>query len=130
MLHSNSIAAYWDHQCALQILRDPNSIRACSGAIGHEESTTNSGRSAGDHVAQSIHDRQPDPHRADRAYRGVTMGVIGVAIAQSILAGIGFEVFGVPAAALWAFICLGLIFGAVVLVIAYDLLVAWIEEIA
>ncbi len=142
---------------------------------------------------------------AENTVRGVTMGVIGVAIVQSILAGIGFAVIGVPAAALWAFICLvlavlqismavviipiaiyvfsnhellpsllfvawnipvlaldnvlkpilmgrgvdapmlvifigaiggfisfgflGLFFGAVVLVIAYDLLIAWLEEI-
>ncbi len=142
---------------------------------------------------------------AENTVRGVTMGVVGVAIVQSILAGIGFAVIGVPAAALWAFICLvlavlqisiavviipiaiyvfsshellpsllfvawnipvlaldnvlkpilmgrgvdapmlvifigaiggfisfgflGLFFGAVVLVIAYDLLIAWLEEI-
>ncbi|MDH3643131.1 MAG: AI-2E family transporter [Gammaproteobacteria bacterium] len=140
----------------------------------------------------------------ERTVRGVTMGVIGVAIVQSILAGIGFAVLGIPAAALWAFLCLvlavlqisivlvvlpiviyafysfellpallfvawnvpilaldnilkpilmgrgvdapmliifmgaiggflsfgflGLFFGAVVLVIAYDLLVVWLEE--
>ena len=34
------------------------------------------------------------------------MGVVGVAIIQSILAGIGFAMIGIPAAALWAFICL------------------------
>ena len=142
---------------------------------------------------------------AENTVRGVTMGVVGVALVQSILAGIGFAVIGVPAAALWAFICLvlavlqismavviipiaiyvfsshellpsllfvawnipvvaldnvlkpilmgrgvdapmlvifigaiggfisfgflGLFFGAVVLVIAYDLLIAWLEEI-
>ena len=42
----------------------------------------------------------------ENTVRGVTMGVIGVAIMQAILAGIGFAVIGVPAAALWAFICL------------------------
>jgi len=142
----------------------------------------------------------------ENTVRGVTMGVVGVAIFQSILAGIGFAVIGVPAAAIWASICLvlavvqismavviipiaiyvfsahellpsllfvawnipvialdnvlkpilmgrgvdapmlvifigaiggfisfgflGLFFGAVVLVIAYDLLIAWLEEIA
>lgn len=141
---------------------------------------------------------------AEHTVRGVTMGVIGVAIVQAILAGIGFAVLGIPAAALWAFLCLvlavlqlnivlvvlpvviyafytfdllpvllfvawnipilaldnilkpilmgrgvdapmlvifigaiggfigfgflGLFFGAVVLVIAYDLLVVWLEE--
>jgi len=38
--------------------------------------------------------------------RGVTMGVVGVAIVQAILVGIGFAVIGIPAAALWAAICL------------------------
>ena len=142
---------------------------------------------------------------AENTVRGVTMGIVGVAIVQSILAGIGFAVIGVPAAALWAFICLvlavlqismavviipiaiyvfsnhellpsllfvawnipvvaldnvlkpilmgrgvdapmlvifigaiggfisfgflGLFFGAVVLVIAYDLVIAWLDEI-
>ena len=42
----------------------------------------------------------------ENTVRGVTMGVIGVAIVQSILAGIGFGVIGIPAAALWAFACL------------------------
>lgn len=142
----------------------------------------------------------------ENTVRGVTMGVVGVAILQAILAGIGFAVVGVPAAALWAAICLvlaivqismavviipigiyvfsghellpsllfivwnipvlaldnvlkpilmgrgvdapmlvifvgaiggfisfgflGLFFGAVVLVIAYDLLIAWLDEIS
>jgi predicted PurR-regulated permease PerM len=142
---------------------------------------------------------------AENTVRGVTMGVIGVAIVQAILAGIGFVVIGIPAAALWASICLvlailqvsmavviipiaiyvfsghellpsllfvawnipvvaldnvlkpilmgrgvdapilvifvgaiggfisfgflGLFFGAVVLVIAYDLLIVWLDEI-
>lgn len=38
--------------------------------------------------------------------RGVTTGVIGVAVVQAILAGIGFAVVGIPAAAVWALICL------------------------
>lgn len=42
----------------------------------------------------------------ENTVRGVTMGVVGVAIVQSILAGIGFAVIGIPAAALWAFACL------------------------
>jgi predicted PurR-regulated permease PerM len=42
----------------------------------------------------------------ENTVRGVTMGVIGVAVAQAILAGIGFAVIGIPAAALWAFACL------------------------
>ncbi len=42
----------------------------------------------------------------ERTVRGVTMGVIGVAIVQAILAGIGFAFMGIPAAAFWAFLCL------------------------
>ncbi len=38
--------------------------------------------------------------------RGVTMGVVGVAMVQAILVGIGFSVIGIPAAAFWAAICL------------------------
>ena len=140
----------------------------------------------------------------ENTVRGVTMGVVGVAIVQAILAGVGFAVIGIPAAAFWAFACLvlavlqismalvvvpiaiyvffnyelipsllfaawnipvlaldnvlkpmlmgrgvdapmlvifigaiggfisfgflGLFFGAVVLVIAYDLLIAWLDE--
>jgi predicted PurR-regulated permease PerM len=36
----------------------------------------------------------------------VTQGILGIAIIQSILAGLGFVVMGVPAAGLWAFLCL------------------------
>jgi predicted PurR-regulated permease PerM len=42
----------------------------------------------------------------EQTVRGVTNGVVGVAIVQAILAGIGFAVIGIPAAALWAFLCL------------------------
>ena len=38
--------------------------------------------------------------------RGVARGVLGVAIIQSTLAGIGFAVVGIPGAGLWALICL------------------------
>jgi predicted PurR-regulated permease PerM len=38
--------------------------------------------------------------------RGVVKGIIGVSIIQSLLAGLGFAVAGVPAAGLWAFLCL------------------------
>jgi predicted PurR-regulated permease PerM len=36
----------------------------------------------------------------------VTQGILGISIIQSIVAGLGFMVMGVPAAGLWAFICL------------------------
>jgi predicted PurR-regulated permease PerM len=38
--------------------------------------------------------------------RGVVKGVIGVSIIQSLLAGLGFAVAGIPAAGMWAFLCL------------------------
>ncbi|MEH6822424.1 MAG: AI-2E family transporter [Motiliproteus sp.] len=36
----------------------------------------------------------------------VTQGVLGVAVIQSLIAGVGFVVMGVPAAGFWAFLCL------------------------
>jgi len=41
-----------------------------------------------------------------KTVRNVVRGILGVAIIQSLLAGIGFWVAGVPAAGLWAFLCL------------------------
>jgi predicted PurR-regulated permease PerM len=38
--------------------------------------------------------------------RNVVKGILGVAVIQTLLAGIGFAVAGVPAAGLWTFICL------------------------
>jgi predicted PurR-regulated permease PerM len=38
--------------------------------------------------------------------RNVVKGILGVAIIQALLAGVGFVVTGVPAAGLWAFLCL------------------------
>ncbi|MBK1719152.1 AI-2E family transporter [Thiocystis violacea] len=38
--------------------------------------------------------------------RSVTKGILGVALIQAILAGIGFMVMGIPAAGLWALLCL------------------------
>jgi len=38
--------------------------------------------------------------------RSVSRGILGVALLQSILAGLGFLFAGVPAAGLWAFLCL------------------------
>ena len=168
-------------------------------------------KSAATLASQLVRRVVPESHEryvalAENTVRGVTMGVVGVAIIQSILAGIGFAMIGIPAAALWAFICLflavlqisigvitipiaiyvfsghelipsllfiawnipvlaldnvlkpivmgrgvdapmlvifvgaiggfisfgflGLFFGAVVLVIAYDLIIAWLEEIS
>jgi predicted PurR-regulated permease PerM len=43
---------------------------------------------------------------AGKTIRNVSFGIVGVALIQSTLAGIGFLVAGVPAAGLWAMICL------------------------
>jgi predicted PurR-regulated permease PerM len=43
---------------------------------------------------------------AENTVRSVALGILGVAGIQSILAGLGFIVAGVPAAGLWALLCL------------------------
>jgi predicted PurR-regulated permease PerM len=43
---------------------------------------------------------------ADATVRSVTRGILGVAFIQSLLAGLGFLAVGVPAAGLWALLCL------------------------
>lgn len=43
---------------------------------------------------------------AEATVRSVTRGILGVALIQSLLAGLGFLVVGVPAAGLWALLCL------------------------
>ena len=43
---------------------------------------------------------------AEATVRSVANGILGVAVIQSILAGLGFMVAGVPAAGLWALLCL------------------------
>jgi predicted PurR-regulated permease PerM len=43
---------------------------------------------------------------AIQTIRGVVKGIIGVSIIQALLAGLGFAVAGIPAAGLWAFLCL------------------------
>lgn len=43
---------------------------------------------------------------AEATVRSVTKGILGVALIQAILAGIGFMVMGVPGAGLWALLCL------------------------
>jgi len=43
---------------------------------------------------------------AGKTIRSVAVGILGVAVIQSLLAGIGFLVTGVPAAGLWALVCL------------------------
>lgn len=43
---------------------------------------------------------------AEATVRSVTRGILGVALIQSLFAGIGFLAVGVPAAGLWALLCL------------------------
>lgn len=43
---------------------------------------------------------------AERTVRNVAKGVLGVAVIQSILAGIGFVVAGIPLAGVWIIVCL------------------------
>ncbi len=43
---------------------------------------------------------------AEKTVRSVARGILGVALIQSLLAGLGFLVAGVPAAGLWALLCL------------------------
>jgi predicted PurR-regulated permease PerM len=43
---------------------------------------------------------------AEATVRSVTRGILGVALIQSILAGIGFMAIGLPGAGLWALLCL------------------------
>jgi predicted PurR-regulated permease PerM len=62
---------------------------------------------------------------ANKTVHNVVKGILGVAIIQSLLAGTGFFAAGVPAAGLWAFLCLFLaiiqigIFPVVIPVIIY-----------
>jgi predicted PurR-regulated permease PerM len=62
---------------------------------------------------------------ANKTVHNVVKGILGVAVIQSLLAGAGFFVGGVPAAGLWAFLCLFLaiiqigIFPVVIPVIIY-----------
>jgi len=43
---------------------------------------------------------------AEKTVRSVASGILGVALIQSLLAGLGFMVAGVPAAGFWALLCL------------------------
>jgi len=43
---------------------------------------------------------------ADATVRSVATGILGVALIQSLMAGLGFLVVGIPAAGLWALLCL------------------------
>lgn len=43
---------------------------------------------------------------AEATVRSVTRGILGVALIQALLAGLGFMVMGIPGAGLWALLCL------------------------
>ena len=66
----------------------------------------------GNRTARAITHRLADEKGADFAdlaeatVRSVANGILGVAVIQSLLAGLGFMVAGVPAAGLWALLCL------------------------
>jgi predicted PurR-regulated permease PerM len=63
-------------------------------------------------AAQALADRlfgergQEFVHLAGTTVRSVTTGIIGVAIIQTVFAGVGFLIFGLPGAGLWAVIFL------------------------
>ena len=67
---------------------------------------------AGSHLAHSIGRRLAGDRGAELAtlaeatVRSVARGVLGVALIQSSLAGLGFYIAGIPAAGFWAFLCL------------------------
>ena len=67
---------------------------------------------SGDRVAHAIVARLAGAERADlvdlaeMTIRSVASGILGVALVQSLLAGLGFMVAGVPAAGFWALLCL------------------------
>jgi len=68
--------------------------------------------SGSNRTARAITHRLADEKGADFAdlaeatIRSVANGILGVALIQSLLAGLGFMVAGVPAAGLWALLCL------------------------
>ena len=67
---------------------------------------------AGKRTSYAIAQRLAEAHGAEfielssATIRSVARGILGVALIQSILAGLGFLAVGVPAAGLWAFLCL------------------------
>ena len=72
--------------------------------LAHYERAASLARQLERRIVPETHDRFVI--LTENTVRGVTMGVVGVAIVQSILAGIGFALIGIPAAAFWAFACL------------------------
>ena len=68
--------------------------------------------SSGHSVAHALSIRLAGPRGADlvnlaeATIRSVARGVLGVAVIQSILAGLGFAAVGLPGAGIWALLCL------------------------
>jgi len=66
----------------------------------------------GNRIAHAIAARLAGKQRTDlvelarKTIRSVASGILGVALIQSLLAGLGFMVAGVPAAGFWALLCL------------------------
>ncbi|MFQ5643973.1 MAG: AI-2E family transporter [Thiogranum sp.] len=66
----------------------------------------------GERIAHAIAARLAGRQRTDlidlaeKTIRSVASGILGVALIQSLLAGLGFMVAGVPAAGFWALLCL------------------------
>ncbi len=88
----------------LQVLQFVLSIVIAGVLLAHSEGAAD----AAEAVATRIVGRRgPELTRlADATVRSVARGIIGVALIQSALAGIGFLAAGVPGAGLWALICL------------------------
>jgi predicted PurR-regulated permease PerM len=59
-------------------------------------------------ITRRLADEKGDDYAdmAEATVRSVANGILGVALIQSLLAGLGFMVAGVPAAGLWALLCL------------------------
>ena len=88
----------------LQVLQFVLAIVIAGVLLAHSEGAAD----AAEAVATRIVGRRgPElTQLADATVRSVARGIIGVALIQSALAGIGFLVAGVPGAGLWALICL------------------------
>jgi predicted PurR-regulated permease PerM len=87
---------------------------------------------AGHHAARAIATRLAGGRGTDFAdlaeatVRSVTRGILGVALIQSLLAGLGFLAAGVPAAGLWALLCLFLSVVQIGIVIILIPIVIWV----
>jgi len=88
----------------LQVLQFVLSIVIAGLLLAHSEGAAAAAEAVAIRIAGS---RGPElTALADATVRSVARGIIGVAVIQSVFAGIGFLVAGVPGAGLWALICL------------------------